>query len=277
MVGAWGYFLIQGVRDPLGGINSLWPLFGIANQLLAAVALCLASTVILKMQLAPVEPKTFVVSASRSPALALITLIPLVWLLTVTMTAGYQKIWHPDPRIGFLAQARVLNESREALGKALGMIKATGTQAAVESAEQALRTNRVLHFNSLLDAVVAAGLLLLTVAIVMVSAREWWLLLSRRRASVLRETTPVWLTDYDASSPRTPRWSGVVPLTITLLKELSMEASVERAQQTNLVCQCGPQSISTETSGGDCQVAKTRTESYLEVTERRFKGVTRCC
>src|SRR5204862_1760249 len=107
---AWGYFLIQGVRDPLGGINSLWPLFGIANQLLASIALCLATTVILKMTLeskpsvspAPlaVEPRSLGGTGERpvlrSPALALITLVPLSWLLAVTMTAGVQKIFHPD-------------------------------------------------------------------------------------------------------------------------------------------------------------------------------------
>src|SRR6185312_12274780 len=109
MVLAWGYFLIQGVRDPLGGINSLWPLFGIANQMLAAIALCLAVTIILKMQLKPrEESKSQVPSSKGRPALALVALVPLLWLLAVTMTAGAQKIWHPNPKIGFLAQASVL-------------------------------------------------------------------------------------------------------------------------------------------------------------------------
>ncbi|HLZ53396.1 MAG TPA: carbon starvation CstA family protein, partial [Verrucomicrobiae bacterium] len=95
MVGAWGYFLIQGVRDPLGGINSLWPLFGIANQMLAAIALCLGTTIILKMQLQPEGGVTRrpdnlglaeLAPPKRKPALALITLIPLIWLVVVTFT-----------------------------------------------------------------------------------------------------------------------------------------------------------------------------------------------
>ncbi len=116
MVGAWGYFLIQGVRDPLGGINSLWPLFGIANQMLAAMALCLATTIILKKQLLPGDE-----TRRRYPAFMLITLVPLVWLLAVTMTAGVEKMFHSDPRIGFLAQARVLNDKLPALQSAVAV------------------------------------------------------------------------------------------------------------------------------------------------------------
>ncbi len=133
---AWGYFLIQGVRDPLGGVNSLWPLFGIANQLLAAVALSVATTILLKM---------------RGSKFMWITCVPLIGLVIVTFTAAYQKIWSPLPRIGFLAQA--------------AQLEATGSAAA---------NIRAQIFNNRLDAVVCGAFMLLVAIILLDSMRLWF-------------------------------------------------------------------------------------------------------
>ncbi|MBU4237967.1 MAG: carbon starvation protein A, partial [Alphaproteobacteria bacterium] len=97
-VGLWGYFLYTGVVDPLGGINSLWPLFGIANQMLAAIALILGTVVLFKM---------------KREKFAWVMVVPATWLLICTLTAGLQKLFHPEVRIGFLAHAR---KYQEALG-----------------------------------------------------------------------------------------------------------------------------------------------------------------
>ncbi len=140
VVGAWGYFLYQGVVDPLGGINILWPLFGIANQLLAAIALAVATT--------------FIVRSGRL-AYAWTTLAPLTWLLAVTMTAGYQKILSPDPAIGFLAQA-----SKLAAAVAAGTVPA-----------EKLAAVRVQIFNLRLDATVTAVFMALVVLIVVEATR----------------------------------------------------------------------------------------------------------
>ncbi len=157
IVAAWGYFLYQGVRDPLGGINSLWPLFGIANQLLATVALVVATTILLKM------------SRLRW---VWVTLVPMAWLVTVTMTAAYQKIFHASPAIGFLAQADAL-----AARLAAGAIPA----AQVAATQQLILNNKV---NAITAGIFASLVLLLLFEAVW----EWWRILSRRTEPVLHET-----------------------------------------------------------------------------------------
>jgi carbon starvation protein len=154
VVAGWGYFLVQGVLDPLGGINSLWPLFGISNQLLAGIALCVGTTILIK---------------SGKARYAWVTILPLAWLLVVTLTAGYQKIFSADPRLGFLSHAELVRSQI-----------ASGTMEAARGAR--------LVFNDRLDAVVAGVFMVVVVLVVVMSIREWYLVLSRRKAPVSRET-----------------------------------------------------------------------------------------
>jgi carbon starvation protein len=256
----WGYFLIQGVRDPLGGINSLWPLFGIANQMLAGIALCLATTVLLKMQLA--RAKTDSTGSTSRPAIALATFVPLVWLLAVTMTAGTQKIFHADPRIGFLAQAKTLAEKQPALNAALQAAKTIGDSDVIKAAAKAARTNEILRFNNLLDAAVAGTFLVLVGAIALLSLREWILLLARRKLAMLRETEPVWLPDYAVAESNSIHATALIMLAIGLLKELSGQAHIERAQASAVPCSCHQ---------------KTDADIYVAATESRYKSIRRCC
>jgi carbon starvation protein len=201
-------------------------------------------------------------------------LLPLVWLLAVTMTAGVQKIWHPDPRIGFLAQAKVLREEAPALERA---VEAGGEIEASEQAEQALRKNRVLRFNNELDAVVAGAFLVLVSAIVVLSVREWALLLARRKPAVLCETEPVWLPDYAVAESRTLRVAGVAALTFALAKELSGEAEMDRARQAATLCECEPANAGCPAELNASQARQADARIYLAMAERRFKGVKRCC
>jgi carbon starvation protein len=154
----WGYFLYQGVLDPLGGINSLWPLFGISNQLLAAVALCVGTTVIIKMGKA---------------RYAWVTLLPLTWLAIVTLTGGYIKIFSDTPRLGFLSHAKLFE----------GMIAAGTLPPGVASLEAARR----MVFNDYLDAAVAAFFMISVIVIIVASAYEWFCCVTGRKVAVSTE------------------------------------------------------------------------------------------
>jgi carbon starvation protein len=122
-VAGWGWFLYQGVIDPLGGINTLWPLFGIANQMLAALALIFCCVAFVKM---------------KRERWLWIPALPTAWLLICTLTAGWQKLFHADPKIGFLANARRFAESA-ARGELLAPAKS-------------LDEMRRIAFNNYLDA-----------------------------------------------------------------------------------------------------------------------------
>ena len=155
---AWGYFLYQGVIDPLGGINTLWPLFGIANQLLAAIALCVATTVLVKM------------NRMRH---TWVTIVPLIWLAAATLTAGWQKVFSADPKLGFLAHAESL-----------------ATSAAPNAAR--------LVMNDRVDAGLSLFFMAIVVVILLASAREWYLIATRRKAPQVHEA-PYVATRYSGA------------------------------------------------------------------------------
>ena len=278
IVAGWAYFLIQGVRDPQGGINSLWPLFGIANQLLAAIALCLAVTIILKMQLKLREE--FKVQGLKfkvgKPAFALVVLVPLIWLLAVTMTAGYEKIFNGDPRIGFLASARALDAKLPDLQADVSAAEGLNDAAVLAAARKAAMVNRSSHFNNLLDVVVASFFMTLVVLITLISVWEWILLLRGKREAKLHESETVWLPEYAVKESQSLKVAGVVALGCALAKELSGETHLERAQQLAMNCDCAEGGVNLlGEKKADC--GKTPEQIYVEMTERRFDGVKRCC
>ncbi|MFO1418089.1 MAG: carbon starvation CstA family protein [Methylotetracoccus sp.] len=149
VVSGWGYFLYMGTIDPLGGINSLWPLFGIANQMLAAIALCVATTILIK---------------TGKAAYAWVTGGPLAWLVIVTGSAAWEKLFSAETRIGFLAHARDLSSRL-----------ADGTLPA----EQVNRAPQLI-FNDYLDATLTAIFLSITAILVLDTLRVCYCILARR-------------------------------------------------------------------------------------------------
>lgn len=159
IVGMWGHFLYQGVVDPLGGINTLWPLFGIANQMLAVIALAVGTTILIKMGKA---------------IYAWITSVPLIWLTIITMTAGWQKIFDPNPAIGFLAAADKYQTALSS-GKLLGL--ATN-----------MNQMKQIVFNNRIDAVLTAIFIIFILIILFESFRVWYNVLIKRHSLPLSET-----------------------------------------------------------------------------------------
>ncbi|HYJ07237.1 MAG TPA: carbon starvation CstA 5TM domain-containing protein, partial [Chthoniobacterales bacterium] len=148
--------LYQGVIDPLGGINSLWPLFGIANQLLSIIALCLGTTVLIKMGKA---------------RYIFVTLVPLCFMCAVTFSAAYMKIFSADPRLGFLSGAESL-------------VRNAATMADATKAAEMVRQAAIWRF----DAFVAFIFVTLVILIAAGSAWEWWRLLRGSKRIVLHES-----------------------------------------------------------------------------------------
>jgi len=143
------------VLDPLGGINSLWPLFGIANQLLAAIAFCVATTILVKM---------------HGARYMWITCVPLAWLVTVTFSAGYEKIFSDQPRLGFLAEAAKVQAALDA-----------GTIANKAAA-------RTQIFNAHLNAFMCGIFLVLVTTILIDSVRVWAAVLTGAKAARVAES-----------------------------------------------------------------------------------------
>jgi carbon starvation protein len=160
VVAGWGYFLYFGTIDPLGGINSLWPLFGIANQMLAAIALCVATAIIVK---------------SGKARFAWATALPLVWLVVVTSTAAWQKLFSPDLQLGFLSHANDL-AAKLAAGTLLGN-------------EAAQAPQRI--FNDRLDAALTLFFLITVWVLMFETARVCHAALSGKRCPPTTETPHV--------------------------------------------------------------------------------------
>jgi carbon starvation protein len=174
IVGAWGYFLYTGVTNPLGGINQLFPLFGIANQLLAAIALTVATTILIK---------------SGRLRWAWVTGVPLAWDVVVTLTASWQKVFSADTKLGFFAQ-------RDRFQAALDQGQVLAPAKNLDQMQQVVT-------NSVVDGVLAAVFALLVVAVIVDAMRVW--------GKALRSREPLPLTEapYEESTLFAP--SGLIP------------------------------------------------------------------
>lgn len=235
LVSAWGYFLYQGVIDPLGGINSLWPMFGIANQLLSVIALCLATTILIKM-----HRKRYL----------FVTIVPMIWLVCVTFTAGLEKIFHSSPKIGFLAQAADLQSKLQSGSVDVAKVSQT----------------KQLIFNAYLNATISGIFITLVAAILVASLVRWLQLVKGIVKHPLAEEPAVWLPEAVIAERKGvfSGWFGLVFFGLTLSKQLTGQTDFENLtiNKAKMDCSCHP-------SDG-------KSQNWAEFQEKRFSN-PRCC
>ena len=273
VVAGWGGVLITGLLNPDGGTKALWPIFGIANQLLAAIALCLAVTILLKQGLKRRRSG----ETGHGPALAWVAAVPLTVLLVITFTAGIQKIFHPSPKIGFAALAKVqatrIAELEKAASEAPGGIAPPAVAKGLRAAHTAL-------WNAQFDLTITAVFLGFAALLTALSAMEWVKLLFGNKLAEVREEPPVWLTLAPPSTAPVGTIAGAAAIAWALLRHWSGSTEVERAQAD--IARGRVHSMA-ERLLIDTPEVRTAVEhqqasaAYKLATERRSNGSTPCC
>jgi carbon starvation protein len=215
----------------------------------------------------------------------LVTLIPLVWLLAVTGTAGWQKIFHPSPRIGFLAGGRAAAEQTPKLEAALQAAESAGRPEALSTARAALNRNRIIRFNAQFDWIITAVFLGFAAVLLALSIGTWFRLLSGRLVARLSEEPPTWLPDGGVPGSVTgPGLAGVATLALALLRVWSGQTEVDREVARTGACQAReargsvvPRILIDVPEVRQAVQTGAAARAYVDAAEHRFLECRRCC
>lgn len=273
IVAGWGGILITGLINPDGGTKALWPIFGIANQLLAAIALCLAVTILLKQGLKNRREGKL----GHGPAVAWVAGIPLAVLLVITFTAGLQKMFHPSPKIGFSALAQAQTARISELEKSVANSSSGGVPAATT---KGLSVAHTIRWNAQFDWAITALFLGFAAVLAVLSFIEWGWLLWGRKWVELQEETPVWLPEETAQARPNGVALGLAAIVWALVRHWSGASDVERAQIR--IAQC-PGNGSTPRLLIDVPEVRSSVENrqaaeaYRQAAQRLGGGGTPCC
>ncbi len=273
IVAGWGGILITGLLNPDGGTKALWPIFGIANQLLAAIALCLAVTILLKQGLKNRREG----NSGHGPAVAWVAGLPLAALLVITFTAGSQKMFHPSPRIGFSALALAQTAKIADLEKSVAALASGPVPPAIA---KALATAHTIRWNAQFDWAITALFLGFAALLTVLSMVEWGRLLWGKKLSELREEIPVWLAEGSERPKSTGSALGVAAIVWALVRHWSGASEVERAQVR--VAECGerggaPRLLIDLPEVRSSVKRRQAIEAYRQAAESRVGGGTPCC